>query len=81
MPTEEMVNGAAGELVVVELAFALQDAEVFLARNRLPEPALGAHRTIAAAGAFCGIELTFETHRAAVAAALMELSHRESPHG
>jgi hypothetical protein len=80
-PAEEMVNGAAGKLVVAELAFALQDAEVFLARDRLPEPALGAHRTIAAAGAFGGIELAFESHGAAVAAALMELFHRESPRG
>jgi hypothetical protein len=76
-----MVNGVAAELVVAELAFALQDAEVFLARDRFPEAALGAHRTIATAGAFGGIELAFEPHGAAVAATLMELFHRRSPHG
>src|SRR5687768_16686881 len=81
LPAKEMVNVLAAELVVAELAFALQDAEVFLARDRFPEPALGAHRTIAAAGAFGGIELAFKSHGAAVAAALMELFHRESPRG
>src|SRR5215218_469343 len=81
LPAEEMVNVLAAELVIAELAFALQDTEVFLACDRLPEPALGAHRTIAAAGAFGGIELAFESHGAAVAAALMEFFHRKSPRG
>src|SRR5262245_16086060 len=81
MPAEEMVNVPAAELVVGKFGLALQDAEVVLSRDRLPEPALGADRTVAAAGALGRIEPAFETHSAAMASATMELFHFGSPHG
>jgi hypothetical protein len=79
MTAEEMVNVFRAELVIGKIVLALQDAEVILARDRLPEAAFGAHRTIAATRALGRIEPAFETHGAAVAAALMELFHVESP--
>jgi hypothetical protein len=79
VPAEEMVNVFRAELVIGKIVLALQDAEVILARDRLPEPALGAHRTIAPAAALGRIEPAFETDGAAVTSALMELFHVESP--
>jgi hypothetical protein len=81
VPTEEMVDVVAAELVIGEIVLALEDLEILLSCDRLPEATFGTHRTIATARAFRRIEPAFETHCAAMAAALMELFHRRSPHG
>ena len=59
-PAKEMVNVSAAELVIGEFGLAVQDAKIVLACDRLPEPALGADGTVAAARAFCRIEPAFE---------------------
>src|SRR5689334_20433562 len=74
-PAEQVMDRAAAELIVGEMILALQQPQGRCLDQRLPEALLGADRAVALAGALGEVEIAFEPHRAAMAAAVIGLRH------
>src|SRR5215471_3383445 len=69
----------AGELVVAELALTRDQAKVLRLERGVPGPLLGADRAVAASGARFQVDVGFEAHAAAMAAAVVGLLHADPP--
>src|SRR5688572_24722726 len=72
---EHVADDAAAELVLRHGVGALQQPEGVGLDDRLPEPALGADRAVALAGALREVDVAGEADGAAMAAAVIGLVH------
>src|SRR6185437_15184536 len=76
-PAEQVMALLRAELVVAEIVLAREHAQILRLAADRPVALLGADRAVALARPGLEIEVSLEPHRAAMAAAVVGLLHRE----